>query len=207
MTLYVAQGIVLTAAAVTLVSFQQERMAASSAAHRAAVVVAAPRARLPARPTRTRTGLTVAMYALVVFILTFITTLAHMIDSEVRPRPRTSAAALPRRLLQRRQSDRAGAGGGARRRHPRRAARDARRPSSGSTAERRHPLERRPPSTSRFLRGGPPKLEDRGSYPTDRAAWQAVSATRGSSIVDPAFLQNSGGPPDFEAEPGTQDLT
>ena len=32
---------------------------------------------------RSRTGLTIAMYALVVFILTFITSLAHMIDSEV----------------------------------------------------------------------------------------------------------------------------
>ena len=81
--LYVIQGIVLTAAAVTLVSFQQERLSRAlrfvtgGRSLSLRLGLAYPLAR------RSRTGLTIAMYALVVFILTFITSLAHMIDSEV----------------------------------------------------------------------------------------------------------------------------
>ena len=81
--LYVVQGIVLTTAAVTLVSFQQERLSRAlrfvtgGRSLSLRLGLAYPLAR------RSRTGLTIAMYALVVFILTFITSLAHMIDSEV----------------------------------------------------------------------------------------------------------------------------
>ena len=81
--LYVIQGIVLTTAAVTLVSFQQERLSRAlrfvtgGRSLSLRLGLAYPLAR------RSRTGLTIAMYALVVFILTFITSLAHMIDSEV----------------------------------------------------------------------------------------------------------------------------
>jgi ABC-type lipoprotein release transport system permease subunit len=81
--LYVAQGVTLTAAAVTFVSFQQERLNAllrrltggRSLALR--LGLAYPLAR------RSRTAMTVAMYALVIFILVFITTLASMIDAQV----------------------------------------------------------------------------------------------------------------------------
>ena len=81
--LYVVQGIVLTAAAVTLLSFQQERLSrvlrvlTGGKSLSLRLGLAYPLAR------RSRTGLTIAMYALVVFILTFITSLAHMIDGEV----------------------------------------------------------------------------------------------------------------------------
>ncbi|MGZ8694452.1 MAG: ABC transporter permease, partial [Gaiellaceae bacterium] len=81
--LYVVQGIVLTTAAVTLISLQQARLSRAlrfltgGRSLSLRLGLAYPLAR------RSRTGLTIAMYALVVFILTFITSLAHMIDSEV----------------------------------------------------------------------------------------------------------------------------
>ena len=55
-----------------------------------------------------------------------------------------------------------------------------------------------------FVAGGPPRLEDRGAYATDAAAWRAVLGDPNLIIVDPAFLQQSGGPPNFRAEVGTK---
>ena len=40
----------------------------------------------------------------------------------------------------------------------------------------------------------PPKLRDRGGYPTDKAAWEAVSTNPKLAIVDDFFLQTPGGP-------------
>jgi putative ABC transport system permease protein len=57
---------------------------------------------------------------------------------------------------------------------------------------------------ARFVRGGPPELEDRGRYATDREAWEAVLRDPDLIIVDPAFLQAGGGPAEFVAEPGTK---
>jgi putative ABC transport system permease protein len=56
----------------------------------------------------------------------------------------------------------------------------------------------------RLIRGDAPKLEDRGTYPTDAAAWRAVLRDPRLVIVDPAFLQQGGGPPGFRAEIGTK---
>jgi putative ABC transport system permease protein len=53
----------------------------------------------------------------------------------------------------------------------------------------------------RFVRGGPPILEDRGGYRTDRAAWEAVLRDPRLVIVDSVFLQDGMGP-DFVIEPG-----
>ena len=47
-------------------------------------------------------------------------------------------------------------------------------------------------------------LEDRGGYRSDREAWEAVLRDPTLAIVDPAFLQNGGGPANFAAEPGAQ---
>ena len=47
----------------------------------------------------------------------------------------------------------------------------------------------------RFVEGGAPRLEDRGSYATDRAAWEAVLRDPRLAIVDSLFLQDGGGPP------------
>jgi putative ABC transport system permease protein len=80
--MYVAQGMVMTAGGVEFVTLQQDRL--TTVLHRYGgrllslrLGLAYPLAR------RGRTGLTVSMYALVVFILTFITSISFMIDKQV----------------------------------------------------------------------------------------------------------------------------
>jgi putative ABC transport system permease protein len=200
--LYVVQGIVLTAAAVTFLSFQQARISRAltfltrGRSLSLRLGLAYPLAR------RSRTGLTIAMYALVVFILTFITALSHMIDTQVENATThvkggysvviRSSSANPLRAAQLASLD--GVTKVA--------------PIASTFAQFRV----KDMTTSvpwamtgfdqRFVRGGPPILEDRGSYPTDRAAWQAVLRDPRLAIVDAAFLQNGGGPPNFVVEPG-----
>ena len=55
----------------------------------------------------------------------------------------------------------------------------------------------------RFVANGAPALVDRGKYPSEAAAWRAVLADPDLIVVDPSFLQTSGGPPGFEAKIGT----
>ncbi|HYK07329.1 MAG TPA: FtsX-like permease family protein [Gaiellaceae bacterium] len=202
--LYVAQGIVLTAAAVTLVSLQQERVSRTLRAVTGGrslslrLGLAYPLAR------RSRTGLTIAMYALVVFILTFITALAHMIDSEVATattRVRggydiivTSSAANPV------EAKRMAALDGVVRVAPLARATGFFR-VAGMTTDAPWPVTA---FDERFVAGGAPRLEDRGDYPTDRAAWQAVLRDPRLAIVDTVFLQESGGPSHFTAAPGAR---
>jgi putative ABC transport system permease protein len=202
--LYVLQGVVLTAAAVTFLSYQQEYV---SRALRALTRGRSMSLRLGfAYPLarRSRTGLTIAMYALVVFILTFITALAHMIDKQVVTATNqvkggyavvvTSSPANPVRRARLASLD-----------GVTKVAPIARTDGLFRTAGMETSM---PWSLSafdeRFVTGGPPKLEDRGDYPTDRAAWLAVLRDPSLVIVDPAFLQNGGGPAQFEAEPGSK---
>jgi putative ABC transport system permease protein len=202
--LYVLQGVVLTAAAVTLVSLQQERLSRAlrfltgGRSLSLRLGLAYPLAR------RSRTGLTIAMYALVVFILTFITSLAHMIDSEVETATKHVQGGYSV-ILSSSPSN------------PVSAARLLTVDSVTHVA----PLAR----TSglfrvqgmnedamwnltafdrRFVAGGPPILDDRGAYRSDKAAWEAVLRDPDLAIVDPAFLQNGGGPANFAAEPGSK---
>ena len=202
--LYVVQGVVLTAAAVVLLSLQQEpisralRVVSGGRSLSLRLGLAYPLAR------RSRTGLTIAMYALVVFILTFITSLAHMIDQQVVTATRdvqggyavvvssSSAGPLTSKQIA---------------------------PLDGVTSVA--PLSRaiaffRVGSMTtdipwnltafdrRFIAGTPPTLYDRGKYPTDRAAWEAVLADDSLAIVDPEFLRNGTGPGGFIPEPGTK---
>ena len=202
--LYVVQGIVLTTAAVTLVSFQQERLSRAlrfvtgGRSLSLRLGLAYPLAR------RSRTGLTIAMYALVVFILTVITSLAHMIDSEVATATKhvqggynvilSSSAANPV------SADRLVSIDGVT--HVAPLAR-----TSGLFRVGKMDSDAMWSLTGfdqRFIAGGPPVLEDRGSYRTDLEAWQAVLRDPSLAIVDAAFLQNGGGPANFTAEPGTQ---
>jgi ABC-type lipoprotein release transport system permease subunit len=80
--MYVAQGIVMTAGGVAFATLQLDHL--SSGLHRFGSRLLALRLGL-AYPLarRGRTGLTVSMYALVVFILTFITSISFMIDKQV----------------------------------------------------------------------------------------------------------------------------
>jgi putative ABC transport system permease protein len=203
-TLYVVQGIVLTAAAVTLVSLQQERLSrlvrlvAGRRSLSLRLGLAYPLAR------RSRTGLTIAMYALVVFILTFITTLAHMIDSEVATATQrvrggysvivASSAGNPITPEQMASLDGVA--------HVAPLARTSGLfRVGGMNADALWNLTA---FDGRFVQGGAPALEDRGRYSTDRAAWLAVLRDPRLVIVDPSFLQNAGGPSSFTAEPGTR---
>jgi putative ABC transport system permease protein len=191
---WVSQGIALTAAAVTVAALQQERVAA-------AIGKLLPGNKLGARlglayplARRSRTALTVAMYALVIFILTFITTLSAMIQSQ-----RTSSATkvaggydavvwssasnpLPPRLLRSRP--------------------DVRYVAPLATVQAEFQTGEMSSTTpwnltafdAGFLAGGAPKLKDRGTYPSDRAAWEAVLDDPKLVIVDEQFLQTGGGP-------------
>jgi putative ABC transport system permease protein len=201
--LYVVQGIVLTASAVTFISFQQARISRAlrfltgGKSLSLRLGLAYPLAR------RSRTGLTIAMYALVVFILTFITSLSHMIDKQVATATHDvkggyavvvrSSSANPIRAGQLASLD--GVTKVA--------------PLASTVAHFRvGDMETSVPWAmtgfdERFVRGGAPILEDRGTYPTDRAAWEAVLRNPRLVIVDPAFLQNEGGPPDL-IEPGAK---
>jgi putative ABC transport system permease protein len=202
--LYVVQGVVLTAAAVTLVSAQQERLSRAlrvltgGKSLSLRLGLAYPLAR------RSRTGLTIAMYALVVFILTFITSLAHMIDSQVATATAnvrggydvvvSSSAANPVATKKLAALD------GVVRVAPLARATAFFRVGSMKTDVPWHVTA----FGERFVRGGAPVLEDRGRYPTDEAAWDAVLRDPRLAIVDPAFLQASGGPANFVAEPGSR---
>jgi putative ABC transport system permease protein len=199
--LYVLQGIVLTAAAVVLLSLQQERISGVLRALSGGrsiplrLGLAYPLAR------RSRTGLTIAMYALVVFILTFITSLAHMIDQQVAVATKdvqggyaVIVASSPASPLTARQV----------------AALDGVTtvaPLSRATAFFRAGTTEAPWNLTafdqRFVDGGPPQLEDRGAYPSDRAAWEAVLHDDSLAIVDPSFLQNGGGPGAYLVRPGS----
>jgi len=52
------------------------------------------------------------------------------------------------------------------------------------------------------LVAAPPVLQDRGPYPTDEAAWEAVLADPDLIIVDEFFLSTGGGPPTGTPDPG-----
>jgi putative ABC transport system permease protein len=204
MMLYVVQGVVLTAAAVALVSLQQERLsrllrlATGRRSLSLRLGLAYPLAR------RSRTGLTIAMYALVVFILTFITSLAHMIESEIDTATANvrggyhvvvdSSAANPVTAGQVAELD------GVVHVAPL---------AQGMGFFRVDGMSEDSPWAltafdERFVAGGPPALDDRGDYASDREAWEAVLNDPSLAIVDPTFLQMAGGPAKFTAEPGAQ---
>ncbi len=198
--MYVAQGIVMTAGGVALVTLQQDRLATALRRFgRKALAVRLGLAYPLAR--RGRTGLTVAMYALVVFILTFITSIAFMIDKQV-------------------DSASANVSGGAQvlvkstAANPISTAALTRTPGvlmvaplsqvNASFSLANSPDEHFWPLTGfdeSLIQMGPPKLEDRGTFATDLEAWSAVLSDPGLIIADPQFLQ-TGGPPGFKVEVG-----
>ena len=203
--LFVVQGIVLTAAAVTLVSLQQDhlsrglRFATGGRSLSLRLGLAYPLAR------RSRTGLTIAMYALVVFILTFITSLAHMIDGEVETataRVRggydvivSSSSANPV------GTEQLGGLDGVLRVAP--LARTSGLFRAGAMKE--DVLWNVTAFDGRFVGGGPPRLEDRGSYPSDAAAWRAVLRDPSLAIVDPVFLATGRRPGGARRRAGHED--
>jgi putative ABC transport system permease protein len=201
--IYVVQGVLMTACAVVLAVLQQERVGA--ALRRTGIRSLALRLGL-AYPLarRGRTGLTVAMYALVVFILTFITTISHMIDAQaadakanvrggysvvLSSTPTYPVAPADLRTVK-----------GVRSLAPLATTTAGFIVGDGTTTTHWNLTA----FDRSFVAGGPPRLEDRGRYPSDRAAWAAVLNDPRLIIVDPAFLQEGGGPPGFEADIGTR---
>jgi putative ABC transport system permease protein len=198
--MYVAQGMVMTTGGVALVTLQQDRLVGmlrrfGRRALAFRLGLAYPLAR------RGRTGLTVAMYALVVFILTFITAISYMIDQQVETASADvsggaqvflrSSAANPVSTAALSRVD------------------GVTMVAPLSQVEASFALENSPdehfwPLTAfdrSLLDIGAPTLEDRGTYPSDRAAWTAVLNDPRLIVADPQFLQK-GGPPNFSVEVG-----
>jgi putative ABC transport system permease protein len=201
--MYVAQGIVMTAAGVSLATLQLDRLARALQRLRKRALalrlgLAYPLAR------RGRTGLTVAMYALVVFILTFITAISHMIDQQV---DQVSAKVAGGAQVFVRSSDASPISLSALMQTPgvsmavplERTEAVYRVP--GSRDDERWPLTA---FDETLIQLDPPALDDRGTYSTDLEAWSAVLSDPGLIIADPMFLQGGGGPPKFELEVGTR---
>jgi putative ABC transport system permease protein len=201
--IFIVQGVALTAAAVVLVSLLQERISGLLRLLRVGrrlslrLGLAYPLAR------RSRTGMTVAMYALVVFILTFITTLSHLIHSQVGHATQAISGGYSVIVDSRSGNPLA----------PSTLARlpgvKAVAPLFPATAEFTvGPIERQPWALTAFgeafVANGPPALDDRGAYPTDAAAWRAVLRDPELAIVDPLFLQSGGGPGAYLVQVGSR---
>jgi putative ABC transport system permease protein len=199
--MYVAQGIVMTAAGVALATLQLDRLARllrrfGKRALAFRLGLAYPLAR------RGRTGLTVAMYALVVFILTFITAISHMIDQQVDS---ASAKASGGAQVLVTSSDASPISLSALMRTPGVSMAVPLPQVEAVYRMSTTPDEHRWPLTSfdeSLIQMGPPALEDRGSFSTDLEAWSAVLSDPGLIIADPVFLQGGGGPPNFEVKVG-----
>jgi putative ABC transport system permease protein len=198
--MYVAQGVVMTAGGVAFVMLQQDRLSAAlrrfgGRALALRLGLAYPLAR------RGRTGLTVSMYALVVFILTFITSISFMIDKQVTKatadvsggaqvfvRSSTANPISPAALI----------------RTP-----GVSMVSPLEPVEARFTLENSTDdhfwSLTAFddslVQMEPPTLQDRGAYASNREAWLAVLSDPGLIIADPEFL-HQGGPPGFDVKVG-----
>jgi putative ABC transport system permease protein len=194
---FVAQGILLTGSAVALVSQNQDvigavlrRFGGGSRALALRLGLAYPLAR------RFRTGMTLAMYTLVIFTLTFITVFSHIISSQV-------------------QAFADGVGGGfdvivfSNSTNPVPPESLAARPGSkvvapiysgfGEFTVPGHDTIAWPVSgfDTRLLEGGAPRLMDHGAYASDDAAYRAVASDPGLIIVSQFFGQRrqSSGPP------------
>lgn len=155
---------------------------------------------------RFRAGAILAMYAMVVFILTFILVLGSLFASQAERFTRDSAGV---RRAGDEQRDQPGAGGRGQD-HPRR----RRRERAG-----RHQRPVRRPRLLRGLRGlaggrvrprlaerGPPGLGewDKVRYPDEADVWKAVADDPNLIIITEFFLQTGGGgPPQPVADPGS----
>jgi putative ABC transport system permease protein len=194
--LFVLQGVILTFAAVALLTQNQETVGAvvrrlgggSSLTTR--LGLAYPLAR------RFRTGMTLAMYSLVVFTLTFIAVLSQVFAAQVDGLTANEAggydvlaSSSPANPLAVEELERVdGVASASQLTHA----------AAGFVAEGRPEPE--PWTLSgidrRFLDGGAPPLEewDTDRYPTEADVWQAVLADPGLVVPDAFFLTQGNGP-------------
>jgi putative ABC transport system permease protein len=198
--MYVAQGMVMTAGGVAFVTLQQDRLTGALRRFGGRLLalrlgLAYPLAR------RGRTGLTVSMYALVVFILTFITAISFMIDKQVNT---ATASVSGGAQVFVKSSDASPVSTAALTQTPGVSLVAPLSQVTASFSLANSPDEHFWPLTAyddSLIRMGPPTLEDRGSYATDVQAWSAVLSNPGLIIADPMFLQE-GGPPGFAVKVG-----
>jgi putative ABC transport system permease protein len=192
---FVAQGLMLVGAAVVLVTQQQHAIGhtVGRIANRSLHVrlgLAYPLAR------RFRTAMTLGMFALVVFILVYVSVIGAMFAGQLDQFTRDSSGGFDV-IVSSNPSD------------PVALARVARLPGVRAVAplDALDLLVTRAPGLSQprqwsgtgfdrsFVRSRPPTLDDRGVYPSDRAAYEAVLADPHLAIVDKDFLGGGAGPP------------
>jgi putative ABC transport system permease protein len=193
--LFVAQGLMLVGAAVVLVSQQQRAIghAIGRLAKRSFHVrlgLAYPLAR------RFRTSMTLGMFALVVFILVYVSVIGSMFAAQLGQFSHDASGGFDV-LISSNPSDpvpfgRLSADPGVR----------AVAPLVSLDLQVVHApgLTRPRPWTgtafgSAFVQHGPPALDNRGRFGTDRAAYAAVLADPSLAIVDKFFLSGGNGPP------------
>jgi putative ABC transport system permease protein len=199
--LFVVQGVILTAAAVAMVTQNQDvigrtlrRFSRGSLAVR--LGLANPLAR------SFRTGLILASYSLVVFTLTFITVFSSLFQGQVDQFTREVSGGFD--VMVESNS-----------RNPIRADQlrgfegvESVAPMIDARAEYKAPGK---PDfeawyvlgvSKEYVAGGPVALEDTGDYPDDAAAYEAMMAAEDRAIVSEFFLQQGGGPPEKPLEPG-----
>ncbi|MGH9285344.1 MAG: ABC transporter permease, partial [Acidimicrobiales bacterium] len=202
-TIFVVEGVILVASAVTLVLPNQDALGRAvrrvgRSGHSLAVRLglAYPLAR------RFRTGMILSMYALVVYTLASITLIADMFATQVDEFAASLSGGFDLRLLSNPANP-----------VPVEAVRT--RPGVISVAPlARVPAEFRGPD-GRFVAqpvtgfgpelvaGGPPDIHELGPGQADsRAAYQAVLDDPALVLVDEFFLQQGGGPPEGGPEPG-----
>src|SRR5512133_3167297 len=198
--MYVAQGIVMTAGGVAFVTLQQDRLTA--AMHRFGGRVLALRLGLAyTLARRRRPDPTLTLYALVVFILTFITSISFMIDKQVSTA--TANVSGGARVFVR-SSNANPISISALTRTPGVAMVAPLEQTEASFALTNSPEEHFWPLTAfddSLIQMGPPVLDDRGPYKTDLEAWSAVLSDPSLIVADSMFLQK-GGPPNFTGKVG-----
>lgn len=192
---FVLQGVLLTAAAVALVTQNQDaiggfvRRLGGGRSMPLRLGLAYPLAR------RFRTGMILSMYSLVMFTLVFITVLSSLFSNQVDDFTADVSGGFDLQAY----SNPA---------NPVPADEVRRRPGVEAVAPlSATALEFRAPGGDDFVRWGatgfddayvrqgPPALDDRGAYATDVAAYEAVLADPSLVMVDEFFLQEDGGGP------------
>jgi putative ABC transport system permease protein len=202
--MFVAQGLMLVGAAVVLISQQQRAIgqAVGRVAQRSLDVrlgLAYPLAR------RFRTAMTLGMFALVVFILVYVSVIGAMFSGQLNQFTREASGGF-NAITSSNPSD------------PVPVAELEAFPGVRAVAPldamdllitRAPGLEQPRPwdgtgFDASFVGSRPPALDDRGEYPTDRAAYEALLADPNLAIIDEFFLAGGAGPPSQALDIGDQ---
>jgi putative ABC transport system permease protein len=196
--LFLLQGLALTAAAVYLVTAYLDSIGhllgdrGSSLAAR--LGLAYPLAR------RFRTAMTVGMFAIIVLTLVYMSEISFMFRGRTDDIARNLSGGFGVELVSNPNNPTSPSKLAALPGVTRVA------PLGYTTAEFTTPTRSRTPwpatGIGAELAAAPPRLRDRGSYPTDRAAWRAVARDPNLMIVDDYFLQVAGGPSEKAAHIG-----